>query len=207
MAKRARKGARERRDIVSGEVLAEPKLIRFVAAPDGTIVPDLAAKLPGRGIWVAANRAALETALDKRLFVRGAKRQVTLPVNLVGQVEAGLKKRVLAAIGLANRAGLVVSGFDTVRAAIKAEPPLLRLEATDGSADGRKKISHLAKALYEGVPVVGALSRDELGAVLGVGSCVHALVKTGDGARQLKTELSRWGGFVPLLPSEWTESG
>jgi predicted RNA-binding protein YlxR (DUF448 family) len=51
--------ARERRDIVSGEVMAEQKLVRFVASPDGVVTPDIARKLPGRGIWVAADRASI----------------------------------------------------------------------------------------------------------------------------------------------------
>ena len=38
------------------------ELIRFVAGPDGAIVPDLARRLPGRGVWVDATREAVDAA-------------------------------------------------------------------------------------------------------------------------------------------------
>ena len=74
--------ARERRDIVSGEVMDEDRLIRFVVGPDQTVVPDLARKLPGRGLWVAADRVSVETAAKKGLFSRAAKTKLTPPVGL-----------------------------------------------------------------------------------------------------------------------------
>src|SRR5689334_6327543 len=83
--------SRERRDIVSGEVWDEADLIRFVAGPDGAVVPDLARKLPGRGLWVAADRASVEAAARKGLFARAAKAKVVAPPGLADQVEALLK--------------------------------------------------------------------------------------------------------------------
>ena len=73
---------RERRDIVSGEVLPENRLLRFVAGPDGEVVPDAAAKLPGRGLWVEASRTAIAKAVEKKLFSRAAKAQVTAGADL-----------------------------------------------------------------------------------------------------------------------------
>ena len=64
---------RERRDLVSGEVMPEERLVRFVAGPDGVVVPDLARKLPGRGLWVAATREAVDQAAKKGGFSRSAK--------------------------------------------------------------------------------------------------------------------------------------
>src|SRR5688572_25991309 len=85
--------SRERRDIVSGEVMDEARLIRFVAGPDGAVVPDLARKLPGRGLWVAASRASVETAARKGLFARAAKSRVAAPGDLADQVERLLRSR------------------------------------------------------------------------------------------------------------------
>ncbi|MEM6662503.1 MAG: DUF448 domain-containing protein, partial [Pseudomonadota bacterium] len=44
----------ERRCIATGETGATDRLIRFVLAPEGGLVPDLAARLPGRGAWLTA---------------------------------------------------------------------------------------------------------------------------------------------------------
>ena len=45
---------RERRDLVSHQVMDESRLIRFVAGPEGQVVPDLGRKLPGRGLWAVS---------------------------------------------------------------------------------------------------------------------------------------------------------
>src|SRR4051794_3467687 len=96
---------RERRDIVTGEVMDEARLIRFVAGPDGVVAPDLARKLPGRGLWVAADRVSVETAARKGLFARAAKAKVAAPPDLANLVESLLKRRLLSGLGLARRAG------------------------------------------------------------------------------------------------------
>ena len=85
-----RDAAPERRCIVTGEVKPAAELIRFVVGPDGVIVPDLLGKLPGRGIWVTANRAALDKAVAKNLFARAARQPVTVPEGLVDHIEAAL---------------------------------------------------------------------------------------------------------------------
>src|SRR5690349_17114479 len=95
--------SRERRDVVSGEVMDEARLIRFVAGPDGQVVPDLARKLPGRGVWVAADRASLAAAVKKNLFARSAKAPLKAATDLPDQVERLLKSRLLSGLGLARR--------------------------------------------------------------------------------------------------------
>src|SRR3954451_12317865 len=104
-AKTLAQASRERRDIVTGEVMDEARLIRFVAGPDGAVVPDLARKLPGRGLWVAADRASVETAAKKGLFARAAKAKIQAPPGLADLVESLLKRRLLAGLGLMRRAG------------------------------------------------------------------------------------------------------
>ena len=119
-AKTLAQASRERRDIVTGEVMDEARLIRFVVGPDGQAVPDLARKLPGRGIWVAADRASVEAAARKNLFARSAKAPLKAPAGLADQVAALLRARLLNALGLARRAGDLTSGFEKVTSAIRS---------------------------------------------------------------------------------------
>ena len=97
--------SRERRDIVSGEVMDEARLVRFVVGPGAVVAPDIARKLPGRGLWVAADRASLEIAARKGLFARAAKAKVSAPPDLADQVELLLLRRLLSALGLARKSG------------------------------------------------------------------------------------------------------
>src|SRR6478609_5989709 len=104
--------SRQRRDLVSGQVRDEAELIRFVVGPDGAVVADLGRKLPGRGLWVAADRASVETAARKGLFSRAAKMKVAAPADLADRVDVLLRRRLLDGLGLAKRAGALTFGYE-----------------------------------------------------------------------------------------------
>src|SRR5580765_5161387 len=97
----SRGGSRERRCIVTGDVLPEARLLRFVLGPGGAVVPDVEAKLPGRGIWIRAERAVIAQAVAKRLFAKAAKAPATADADLPERAEARLVERMLAHLGLA----------------------------------------------------------------------------------------------------------
>src|SRR5262249_62338027 len=92
------------------------ELIRFVAGPDGAVVPDLARHLPGRGVWVDATYAAVAAAVRQKTFARSLKRQLSVPADLPARVERLMARRLSEALSLANKAGLVVAGVAKIRA-------------------------------------------------------------------------------------------
>ncbi|HEX4196954.1 MAG TPA: RNA-binding protein [Caulobacteraceae bacterium] len=196
---------RERRDLVSGEVLDESRLIRFVAGPDGTVTPDLAGKLPGRGLWVAANRISIETAAAKGGFSRAAKTKVSAAPGLADLVERLLAARILAGLGLARRAGTLTSGFEKVRAAIATDKAAWLIEAADGAADGRRKLIGLAERRPDPPRVLAAFGSGELGLALGGENVIHLAFLAGRGAERWTVDVERFSGFRPLLPQSWRE--
>ena len=197
--------ARQRRDIVSGMVMEEARLIRFVAGPDGAAVPDLARKLPGRGLWVAADRASVETAARKGLFARAAKAKVAAAADLADQVQSLLRRRLLAGLGLARRAGDLTSGFEKVSAAIASGKAAWLIEASDGAADGRRKL--LGQTHRQDPPpgLVGLFSAEELGLALGLENVIHTAFLAGRAADRWTLDVNRLSGFCPLLPESWRE--
>jgi|SRR5215469_7604245 len=189
---------RERRCIATGEVLGEDQLIRFVAAPDGCIVPDLAAKLPGRGLWVSAKRAILDTAIAKNHFARAARAAVKADELLADRVEGLIVRRMLDDVGLARRSGVLVAGYDAVARSFEAKtPPDLLLEASDGGADGRRKLLTLAAARGLALKVIDCFSSAELSLALGRENVVHAALKPGRLSERLGIEAGRLKGFRP----------
>lgn len=195
------KTPRERRCVVSGQVRPEAELLRVALGPDGVLVPDVAARLPGRGGWVSADRASVEKAVAKRLFSRALERQVEAPPDLADRFEALLEARALSLLGLARRSGTLASGFDAVRLGLKAKArPGLRIEASDGARDGREKLDRLAEAIHPGLLVVDRFSSDALGAALGRDRVVHALMAEGSEARGLRQTLQRLAGFAKPDP-------
>ena len=183
----------------------EARLIRFVAGPGGEVVPDLARKLPGRGLWVASNRTAVETAARKGGFSRAAKAKLAAPSDLADQVERLLVKRVLDGLGLARRAGELTSGFEKAAAAIAAGRAAWMIEAVDGSADGRRKLLQTARRLESAPRLLGVFGSDDLSLALGLGNVIHLAFLAGRGAERWTIDVERLSGFRPLLPESWRE--
>jgi hypothetical protein len=192
----ARDQERERRDIVSGEVLPENRLIRFAFAPDGAVVPDVAAKLPGRGAWVAASKAAIAAAVEKKLFSRAAKQNVNAASDLPARTEAALVARMAGDLGLARRSGVAVLGFDNVLRQLEGpKPPKALIEALDGSRDGKRKLYAAAHRLELDCAVIETLTSAELGLALGRENVIHAAVQPGGLAERLIFDAQRLSGF------------
>jgi len=128
--------------LATGEVLPRERLMRFVVGPHGEIVPDLAGKLPGRGLWLTPTRAALDKAIARKSFARGAKRQVKVDSGLADLVERQLLERAVGALGFARRGGHAVSGFAKVEERLRGRKIALIVVATDAAdSDGRAKLS------------------------------------------------------------------
>ena len=161
-----------------------------MVGPDDGIVPDLAGKLPGRGIYVTAERGPLEKAIEKRMFSKGAKRQVGVPDGLLDAVEAGLLRRVQDTLALARKAGDAVCGYEKVKAALGDRPIAALLQAVDGSDRGKGKLW-----TPEGARWIGHLTADELGQAFGRERVVHAVVAGGTLGRRVVEEAAKLKGI------------
>ena len=181
----------QRRCLVTREVKDRDQMIRFVLDPTGQVVPDVDGRLPGRGMWLSAERNVLNRAVGANLFARAARAPVRVEANLAEQVEGLLVGRALDCLGLARRAGQVAMGFEQVRALLRSSAAAVLLAAADSSPDGRGKLRRLAPDL----PVITAFSKAELGAALGRERLVHVAVAPGRLAERLLSYIRRLAGF------------
>lgn len=177
----------ERRCIATGETQPKAGMIRFVVGPDGSVVPDLLGKLPGRGIWVSADRAALEKATKKGLFSRAAKQQVIVPEDLLPMLEKALAARVVHLISLARKAGGAVAGFEKVKDWLVKEQADVLIQASDGSERGKSKLR----------PPQGqdrfftCLTANELGMAFGRENVIHGALASGGLASRVVEEAKK----------------
>jgi predicted RNA-binding protein YlxR (DUF448 family) len=185
------RGEPERRCIATGESGPTDRLIRFVLGPEAVVVPDLAAKLPGRGVWLTAERALVDRAVAKKLFSRAFKAQATAPGDLADRLEALLSQRLIDVIGLARKAGQAVTGFEKVRARLKEGAAGALVQASDGAADGKAKLARMAG----GVAVIEVLNSTELGLAFGRDFAIHAALDRGGFADRVIGEAARLGGL------------
>ncbi|HEX3209918.1 MAG TPA: RNA-binding protein [Geminicoccaceae bacterium] len=191
MAGRGRESLR--RCLVTRDCRPPGQLLRFVLDPEGRVQPDVDARLPGRGMWLSADRNVLNKAVAGNLFARTARAPARVAPDLVEQVESLLARRALATLGLARRAGQVALGFDQVRPWLRCGAAAVLVAARDGAADGRRKLRRLAPEL----PLVVAFASAELGAALGRESVVHVAVAPGGLAQRLLQDVERLAGFRP----------
>lgn len=180
----------ERRCIVTGEVRNKEDLLRVVIGPDGSVVPDLEERLPGRGLWLCPSRDVINTACAKNAFARAARQKVVVDTALADRIEELLTRKCIDLLSLARRAGQAVAGFEKARAQI-AEGAALVLAARDGAADGKSKIEAKARDL----PIYSVLDAAEIGAAFGREKAVHVAVAPGGLATRLGRSCKRLEGF------------
>jgi predicted RNA-binding protein YlxR (DUF448 family) len=179
--------------IVTGETGAPERMIRFVVGPDGDVVPDLARRLPGRGIWVRAERAVVEQAVARKLFARAARAAVKAPADLPERVERLLLDRVLEDLSRARRAGRAVAGFVRVEQMIGKHRAGLLIVASEADGDG------LAKLAATGLPIERLGDAATLGGVFGRDQAVYVAVARDDASgafiQRIAGGAARWRRF------------
>ena len=180
----------DRQCIVTRQVKPADEMIRFVIGPEDRLVPDVAAKLPGRGMWLTASKLSLADAIAKRAFAKSAKKPVDVPDDLSAQIERMLRQRVRDALSMSRKAGQLLSGHDKVMEALKKDNVVAMLHASDASEDGVRKMKASDLPSYRG------FSRDVLSEVTGKENAVHVAVLRGSAGAFFISELRRFALFM-----------
>lgn len=192
--------------IVTRESGSPETLLRFVAAPDGTIVPDLKRALPGRGCWVSPSREAVDRAVAKKLFARALKRDVKADPALGSAVDRLLVAQLIGMMNMARKAGQFITGAAKVEAAVRSGEAIAVFHSLDAAADGVRKIDQARKAWHLGtgadaeVPAFHLLTGAELEEQMGQNAFIHACVlagQAGEGVVKRATLLETYRGRSP----------
>jgi uncharacterized protein len=175
------------------------EMIRFVLGPAGDAVADVKRKLPGRGIWITASRAAVEEAVKRNVFARGFKREVRVARDLAAQVERLLERAALDALAMAGKAGAVVGGFAKVEAALGRDDVRALIHASDASAQGKRKLDAALRRNGDekspGIAVIEAFSGSQLDLALNRSNVVHAALLAGTGSETFLARVMRLERF------------
>ncbi|MFZ4382051.1 MAG: DUF448 domain-containing protein [Sandarakinorhabdus sp.] len=201
----------ERRCILTGEAAPRARLIRLALGPDGQVAADWSERLPGRGAWIRADRTLFDT-VAARGRLRGALARAfktgsfSVPDDLGPRIEASLRQRLLARLGLEKRAGNLIIGEERVREALRAGKVWLVLHAGDARPDGADRLDGMARAVGESLGAEIAqrrlpIPRDALSAALGRDNAVHAAITDPAAAARVLADIDRWAGFAqPGIP-------
>ena len=201
-------GMNDRMCIVTKQRRQPGELLRFVAAPDGKVVPDLKARLPGRGCWVTATRETVDAAVKRKLFRRALNDTVSADADLGERVDSLMASSLLGSLGLARKAGQAVLGAAKVEAAVRSGKAAFVLHATDAAPDGVRKIAQARHAAGAETPAFTLFDEAEMSLAFGATNVIHAAVLAGDGSRsclQKAMTLSRYRHGVTTADSGDTE--
>ncbi|WEX77611.1 RNA-binding protein [Sinorhizobium numidicum] len=183
------------------------ELIRFVAAPDGRVVPDLKRELPGRGCWVKAERPLVEKAVAKKLFARALRADVKADAGLADDVDRLLVEQLAGMMNLARKAGQFVSGATKTEQAVRGLAALAVFHARDAAADGVRKIDQARKAMSfvaedeTEIPAFRPFTAAEMEGLLGSNAFIHAATlagQAGEGVVKRAIMLEKYRGSVPV---------
>lgn len=177
-------------------------MIRFVKGPDNQVFPDLKRNLPGRGVWVTAQRDVLEEAISKNLFARGFKDKVQVDEGLPQLVEDILRQTSLQALAMTKKAGLVATGQAKAEAMIRDGIALALIQASDAGTDGVKKLAAALKAqkVYEEreVMLINEFTSEELDKTLNGTNTMYVALSNGGAAKKLVKMINRLMNFKAM---------
>lgn len=207
----ARETAPERRCILSGETASREGMIRLAISPDGIVLPDVLARAPGRGAWIAVTRAELEEAIAKGRL-RGALARafkgaaLTIPDGLGEMIEKALLRALLDRLGLEMRSGKLVLGSDRIAEQARMGRVAWLGHASDASEDGSRKLD---QALRVGLDEEGSgkggvrlpLDRAALSVALGRDNVVHLALADRGSAGRVMAPLGRLLHFIGAAPA------
>jgi predicted RNA-binding protein YlxR (DUF448 family) len=183
---------------VSGESQPKAGLIRFCLGPEDLVVPDILGRLPGRGFYVSADRAAIDKAVKKGLFARAARQPVKLPEDMTNLIEDLLTRRVIDLISMARKANGAVMGYEKVKDWLAKDKARVLLQASDGSERGKTKL----RAPEGPNGFIGILTAGELGLAFGRERAIHAALAAGGLTARVVEEAARLSGLRIVQPDE-----
>ena len=180
-----------RRCVACRQSDARDALIRLVVAPDGAVVVDLGARLPGRGAWVHARSDCLEAVTSRRGVLDRALRQPVTGVDTIrAQLESALVRAMLDGLSQASAAGALVVGHDRLAEALTAGAVRILALASDAAP---RTVSSLRRSCHDDVSVVELpFDRATLARATGQSLLAAVGVGTGGAARHLRWTLDLW---------------
>ena len=193
---------RSRMCVVTREVISEDKLIRFVASPSGdSIVADLKCRLPGRGVWVLAQKQTVQAAFKQKKIQKGLEISPHIVIDetaLIAGIEHNLQQKALQSYAMARKAGQLITGFEKVSKALGGLKLSILIEASDGAENGIKKLRARAKTLYEDdMPYIEShYNIAQLSQALGYDNLVHGGVVYGSATKMVMRAVTKRDEFM-----------
>ena len=173
-------------------------MLRFALSGDGVVTPDIRRRLPGRGVWIRLDAAAVRQAAAKQVFARAFRAKAEATTGLADEVDRLLEADALQFLSLVNKAGQIVAGAFKVETAIASGKIVGLIHASDGAADGARKLDRQLRGL-EGeaaaAPRINIFTSRQLDLALGRSNVIHAALIAGEASSAFLAKVERLTQF------------
>jgi predicted RNA-binding protein YlxR (DUF448 family) len=192
----------ERTCVLTRACKPKDELIRLALGPDGVVAPDVRARAPGRGAYVAVGRAELDSANAKGKLKGALARayktnDVTVPADLGERIADALRQQALDRLGLEARGGTLLNGAEKVEVAARQGKVHLLIHAADAGEDGNRKLDQAWRVGGgEAKGLVFPAPRTILSMALGRENVVHVALTDPAAARRVRLAIDRWLAFI-----------
>ena len=89
--------------------------IKISLSPDNKLIPDLSDKLPGKSVWLPADKALIVDILRKEDLKTYFGVSKIFSSDLVSLIETVLRKRILSSISMTKKTGALAIGLDAIK--------------------------------------------------------------------------------------------
>ncbi len=187
----------QRTCIACRQMKNKKQLVRYVVAPDRSVLVDYRQRLPGRGTYTCMSKQCLLDAVKRNSFQRNFKGQCRSvdATALTQQLIAAVDQKITSLIGMSRKSRQLIAGSNAVIETLKKGSSLaLIIIATDISDTIGKKIAALA--LREDIYTVCLYDKQKIGQLLGKEERSVIAVQNGLLADSLLNELHMYRQLV-----------
>ena len=90
--------------------------IKICLSPDNKLIPDLCEKLPGKSVWLPADKSLIVDILKKEDLKTYFGVSKIFSPDLVSIIEIVLRKKIMSSISMTKKSGVLAIGLDAIKA-------------------------------------------------------------------------------------------
>ena len=166
--------------------------IKICLSPDNILIPDLCDKLPGKSVWLPADKALIVDILrDEDLKTYFGISKIYSP-DLVSIIEMVLRKKIVSSISMTKKSGVLAVGLDAIKAQLIQNSHCLIIVAM-----GAKGLANKSYFASENVSVFeGLLEQKDLEKSTGKINVKYVGVFSKNFKKTIQVDLNKLKGFI-----------
>ena len=100
---------------LNSSIINKDDFIKICLSPDNKLIPDLCDKLPGKSVWLPANKTFIVDILRKEDLKTYLGVSKIFSRDVVYIIEMILRNKILSSISMTKKSGVLAIGLDAIK--------------------------------------------------------------------------------------------